>query len=282
MRALRVAVIALLIAGALVAPAIVARSQVGDASLHRLFTEANELYEAGDYAGAIERYESLARAGVDDATLYYNTGNAYYKIDDLGKAVLNYERALRLSPRDEDARQNLSLVEMQLKDKQFVPRQNRLRRAVAVLHHNLSSTEMFLLASIGFFALCLLGIVFVFRETTMVTRLYRWFSLLSPGRLIGLSKTQDMVGALVILALFFATTALSAWSKIEAESRRVRAVVVAEEIPVFASPTGDATLEFRLHEGTRVVVETARPNWIKIQLPGGLDGWVEADSIERI
>ena len=70
--------------------------------------------------------------------------------------------------------------------------------------------------------------------------------------------------------------------KIDAEAKRERAVIVAKEIAVFASPTSDATLEFRVHEGTRVIAEKSRSNWVKIRLPGGLDGWVDSAAIERI
>ena len=91
--------------------------------------------------------------------------------------------------------------------------------------------------------------------------------------------TSYMLG---VVAFFFATTALSARIKIDAEAKRERAVIVAKEIAVFASPTSDATLEFRVHEGTRVIAEKSRSNWVKIRLPGGLDGWVDSAAIERI
>ena len=165
---------------------------VDDVELHRVFKEANELYEAGEYAAAIERYGALAEAGVDDAALHYNTANAYYKINDLGRAVLNYERALRLEPRDRAARENLSLAETQLRDKQFVARQNRFWRAFGFLHSNLSATEIFIVSSLSFVALCLMGVLFVFRDSAFVAKLYGWVSFLSLGRLVGPGKTKTL------------------------------------------------------------------------------------------
>jgi hypothetical protein len=80
------------------------------AAQEEFFAEGNRLYQDGDYAGAVERYERIVEAGYDSGALRYNIGNAYFKLGDLGKAILNYERSLRLSPRDEDARANLELA----------------------------------------------------------------------------------------------------------------------------------------------------------------------------
>ena len=78
------------------------------------FTEqmakANESYEGGEYAQALEIYERLVEEGAVDPDLFYNLGNAYYKEGQPGRAVLYYKRALRLAPRDNDARTNLQLV----------------------------------------------------------------------------------------------------------------------------------------------------------------------------
>ncbi|MBP2681726.1 MAG: hypothetical protein H6Q78_1589, partial [Candidatus Krumholzibacteriota bacterium] len=167
----------------------------GPSRLKDLFAEGNALYEAGDYESAIDRYTSVVKAGVADKDLYYNLANAYYKIDDLGRAVLFYERAHRVAPRDRDVRENLGLVRSQLRDKQFVREQNRVTRTLVWPHNNLSARQMVSLASICYLLLCLLGIVFVFRDSVWVSTAYRWLSLVSPGRLAGLGKAQDLLAA---------------------------------------------------------------------------------------
>ena len=274
---MRLFVLALTLVAAAAAPAASSADALRD-----VFAEGNELYEAGDYIGAIERYESLVEQGVADQTLFYNTGNAYYKAQDLGNAVLYYERALRLAPRDGDVRENLELAESQLIDKQFVGKGNRFVRAVIFLHNNLSTREMFLLASLTWLLLCVSAIAFVFRDTVFVAGLYGRLSVLSPGRLVGLTRNQDMLTVTMVIGFLFATTGLSAALKVRAETQRSRAVVVVREVPVYSSPAQGATLEFRLHAGTRVSIERGRADWVKIHLPGGLDGWVEASATKRI
>lgn len=247
-----------------------------------VFAKGNALYEQGNYHGAIEQYTSLLDAGVMDKDLYYNLANSYYKNDDFGRAVLFYERARRLAPRDRDVRENLALVRSQLRDKQFVREQTRLVRAMAWLHDNLNAKEMTLLGSLCYLSLCLLGIVFVFRDSPPVSAAYRWLSFVSPGRLVGLTKTQDLLLALVVVSLLFVSTGSSAYRKTGQENGRRVAVVVESEAAVFSGPMVETTLQFKIHEGTLVRIREERNAWVRINLPGGLSGWVSASAVERV
>jgi tetratricopeptide (TPR) repeat protein len=245
-----------------------------------VFRSSNALYEAGDYPGAIREYRRLVDAGVVDGTLCYNLGNAYYKSDDLGNAVLFYRRSLRLQPRNADAKENLELVTSQLKDKQFVRNQNRLVTGVIWLHNNLSATEMIALGSVSYLVLCLLGIVLILRDSPTIAAVYRKISIVSPGRLIGLSFAQDLLVAMGIATVLLATTGISSYRKLV--NNRTEAVILADEIPVFSSPTEDATLQFKIHQGTVVNISDQRNEWIKVELPGGMSGWVASGSMERV
>ena len=82
-----------------------------------LMAEANAQYERGEYADAAQQYEALIDSGYEDAALYYNLGNAYFKNGDLGRAVLNYLRAEELSPRDPDIRANLEFARARTVDR---------------------------------------------------------------------------------------------------------------------------------------------------------------------
>jgi tetratricopeptide (TPR) repeat protein len=252
------------------------------ASPSGLFARANSLYESGDYAGAVEAYLGVVNGGIVDATLYYNLGNSFYKVNDLGKAVLFYERSLRLAPRDRDVRENLALVRTQLKDKQFVAEKNPVIQGIGWLHDNLRTGEMFWFASLSYLLLCTLAMVFIFRRTRVVSMWYRRLSVLSPARLLGLTLTQELLVAIALVSILVATSASSSYLKLQREIHPRDAVVLARETPVFGSPTEDATLQFRIHEGTTVTAGEVRRNWIRIQLPGGLSGWVSANSIQKI
>jgi tetratricopeptide (TPR) repeat protein len=257
-------------------------SRSASSDLAGIFARGNALYEGGDYEGAIDQYTALVGKGVADPVLYYNLGNAYYKVRDLGHAVLYYERARRLAPRDGDVRENLALVRAQLRDKQFVRDENRLVAAIGWLHNNLSAGEMTIAASIFYAVLCFLAIVFVLRETAWVSSAYRWFSYVSLGRLAGLSKTQDILAALAIAGILFVSTGISAYQKTENERSKTQAVVLGEEVSVLSGPTDDATLQFKIHQGTIVRIRDHRGGWMRIALPGGLSGWVSTSSMERV
>ena len=246
------------------------------------FERANAAYEAGNYAGAIDDYTRVVDAGVAVPDLFYNLGNACFKQGDLGRAVLWYERARRLAPRDPDVRENLGLTRSLLRDKQLVVSEPRWRHLLLAWHHDTTVGESAGIASALYvlFVLCAMG--FVFRETDAVSRAYVKISLLSPGRLLGLDKTQDLGMAVVIVAIVGSVFGASAVSKVRAERTRATGVVLSEEVSVFSGPSHDASVQFKVHEGTLVTVRDARPGWVRVDLPGDLSGWVDETSLDRI
>lgn len=247
-----------------------------------VFARANAAYEDGDYDAAIETYGQLVAMGAEDRDLYYNLGNAYFKSGRLGYAVLYYERARQLAPRDEDIRSNLALTRSLLADRQFVNSPGLIRRAIMWPHDNLSARESFVFASIAYALLTLAVIAFVFRGTRLVGGIYSRLSVLSPGRLFGLEMTQDMILGISVLAFILCLSGGSAVWKYRQESARDVGVIVEPEIAVYSGPSSDATLQYRIHEGTRVMVESNRAGWLEIELPGELSGWIRADAVERI
>ena len=76
-----------------------------------MFEDGNRQYQDGDYESALSSYLQVLEAGFESGALYYNIGNCYFKLGDLGRSILFYERALAENPRDDDARANLELAE---------------------------------------------------------------------------------------------------------------------------------------------------------------------------
>lgn len=259
-----------------------ANTGTGASGLRAVFERANASYDAGDYDEAVSLYGELVEAGVENADLFYNLGNAYYKTGQVGRAILNYERARRLAPRGEDIAENLSLARSLVRDRQFVDEAGWLHRAVMWPHDSLSTRETFVLTSVwyGLLILALLGLVF--RDTKWVSRVYAPLSMLSPGRLLGLDKTQDFILAICTTFLLAAVTGTSAYAKYREETQRARGVVVQEEVAVYSGPSTDSTLQFKVHEGTVVRVADERDRWAQVRLPGGLAGWVPRGTFERI
>jgi tetratricopeptide (TPR) repeat protein len=251
-------------------------------SPQELFKRGNELYEAGDFEEAAASYEEAVSRGANVSDLYYNLGNAYYKAGLLGRAVLNYERALRLAPRNDDARANLGLVRSLLRDKQFVEEPGVFKRIITWLNRNLNLRETILVSSLVYFILSIVVILFIFRETKAVSRFYSAVSMLSPGRFLGLEKSQDFLLATAVLTLILIASGVSAFGKYDAVRSKRAAVVVELEAPVYSGPSEESTLQFKIHEGTKVVTDETRPGWVQIELPGDLSGWIDNRLIERI
>jgi tetratricopeptide (TPR) repeat protein len=261
--------------------ASLARSQATETPA-QLFERANAAYEAGNYSAAVEDYEKVAGTGVAAPDLFYNLGNAYFKQGDLGRAVLWFERARRLAPRDADVSENLDLTRSLLRDQELLQASPRWRGVVLSWHHDTTTAESVALASVLFTLVCALGICFVFRDSETVSRAYRSISVLSPGRLLGLDKAQDLGLAMAFAALVTGAFAYSAVSKVRAEHARTTGVVLAEEASVFSGPSPNASVQFKVHEGTLVSVRDERAGWLRVELPGDLSGWIQEPSLARI
>ena len=248
----------------------------------QLFERANAAYEAGNYAAAVDDYERAAASGVTAPDLFYNLGNAYFKQGDLGRAVLWFERARRLAPRDDDVRENLDLTRSLLRDQELLAASPRWRSALLAWHRDTTTAESVAVASILFTLVCALGICFVFRDSETLSRVYRRVSILSPGRLLGLDKAQDLGLAMAFVLLLTGAFAYSAFSKVRAEDARSTGVVLAEEASVFSGPSPNASVQFKVHEGTLVSVRDERAGWLRVELPGDLSGWIQEPSLARI
>jgi len=246
------------------------------------FASGNAAYEAGDYHAAIDRYMEVADAGIVHRDLYYNLGNAYFKLTDVGHAVLWYERALALDPRNDDIRANLSVVRAMLRDQQLVQGRGGIRGALMAWHKKLSTEESVAVACVFYTLFTLAALCLIFRRSRPVRALYRVMSWVSPGRLFGLGMTGDVLLGMATTAVLALVFAGSAYVKVRESRVHTRSVVVSEEVSVFSGPSKDSTIQFKIHEGTIVSVRDGREGWVRVDLPGDLSGWVETSTVERI
>jgi tetratricopeptide (TPR) repeat protein len=222
--------------------------------------EANWLYEKGRYAEAAERYQALVDAGLAHAHLFYNLGNAYFRSGDLGRAVLNYQRAQRLSPRDLDIRANLTQAQAQTQDNITAEDTGAAAGLLRRLFEYVTPHELALRALIGWFALC---------------------SLLTAAILVALRR-QLLLYASGIVAILALGSVLSAGIRLVDENKRPPAVVVVDRITLRSGPGESYLAEFTLHAGAPVRVLEQRAGWARILLPGELQGWAPAAAFEQV
>ena len=219
-------------------------------------------YKKGNYQQAIKDYEGLLKNGVS-SELYYNLGNAYYRTDNITKAVLNYERALMLDPGNSDIRFNLQFARSKTIDK-IVPADEMFFITWYKAVVNYTSVDRW--ASIAVFSIC----------SVLVLLLIYLFGPNATVRKIG------FFGAGLFVVLFLLTN-LFAWQQKHQFDNRTGAIVISSSIGVKKTPARSASEDFILHEGTRVeIVDKTMAQWREIRLGDGREGWIPVSSIEEI
>ena len=225
-------------------------------------TEADSAYVQGDFHRAVSLYEAVLANG-QSADLYYNLGNAYYRLDDITRAVLNYERALKLSPGDADIRFNLQMAQSKTVDK-VVPESEMF--FVTWYHSvtNLNSVDGWARLALGALALAIvLALVYLFSNPVWMRKV-------------------GFFGAAAMLLLFLVSV-LFAWQQKREFAHRRGAIIMQGAVPVKSTPAKDGTDLFILHEGTKVnITDDSMREWKEIRVPDGKQGWVEATQIEVI
>jgi tetratricopeptide (TPR) repeat protein len=224
--------------------------------------EADSAYARGQYQQAISDYEALLKNGAS-ADLYYNLGNAYYRTENITRAVLNYERALLLSPGDRDIRFNLQLAQSKTIDK-IVPESEMF--FITWYHSlvNLMSVDGW--ARTAIFSLTLviiLSLLYLFSERIWLRKI-------------------GFFGGFVLLLLFVLSN-IFAWQQKQNLLFRKGAIVVAPLVTVKSTPAKNGTDLFILHEGTKVnITDGSMKGWKEIRLADGKEGWIESNKIETI
>lgn len=227
-----------------------------------VWDEANTAYINANYRRAIELYHSIEERGLASEKLYYNLGNAYFKIDDVGHAILYYNKALRLAPGDADIRYNLDVANSYTKDRIQVVPELFVARGVRSLRQTISGNAWAIL-SLLFFAALLFSVMVYLLVQSLLFRKVGFF------------------GAIVCLLLFAITTAFAVTERRHAISPE-EAIVMSASVSVKAAPDKNATDMFVLHEGTKVRVGDRIDQWTEITIADGNKGWLEDKTIEMI
>ena len=224
--------------------------------------EADSAYARGEFQQAIKDYEALLKQGAS-ADLYYNLGNAYYRTENITRAVLNYERALLLSPGDRDIRFNLQIAQSKTIDK-IVPESEMFFFTWYKTLVNLMSVDGWARTSLVSLALVIiLLLVYLFSDR------------------IWLRKIGFFGG--VVLLLLFVMSNVFAWQQKQNLLFRKGAIVITPSVTVKSTPANNGTDLFVLHEGTKVMItDSSMKGWKEIRIADGKEGWIESSQLEEI
>ena len=228
----------------------------------KLWDKANTAYINNDFPTAISLYETILASGRQSDKLFYNLGNAYFKEQKIGRAILNYNRALRLNPGNEDIRYNLQVAEKMTKDHIDAVPEFFVKTWFRDLRNLLSSTTWAVLSLV--FLTLMLGSALFYLLSRRLSR-----------------RKTGFYGTVLTFLLLLLTLGFASIDRTEAIDR-TSAIVLREAVAVKSSPDQNSTDLFILHEGTKVEISDRLNDWCEITIADGKKGWMECAKLETI
>lgn len=248
----------------------------GRTTAEACWKEGIAAYEAGDYARAVDNFEHVAALGEPSADLYYNLAGAYFKLGqqytpgqsrpfaggELGHAVLNYHRALRLNPALEDARYNLDIAVDHTNDTEAVP-DGFITTVWLALRNTMTSNGWMVVSLVAMALTLLLALLYLLAER-MVWRKVGFFV------------------ALTMAIVFITTTALALSSRASVVEDERAVVMCNDTTPVHASPDSASKIIRRPSQGVTVELLRDRGDWSEVLFLDGEKGWIRTANVEKI
>ncbi len=226
-------------------------------SLGEQFQKGTKAYDSGDYFSAVETFSDLIDKGYKRPEIYYNLGCAYFKTGSLGQAILNFDRALKLNPSDEDAKVNLEYARKFTIDKIEEPQKGFFAKLFEGAVNFLDINTGLIVSAVLFWMVCLtmMGIIW-----------FRW-----NNKFVWYIFT-------ILLIIFLSSAIVSAYHIKEDISAKI-GVLVAKQADIRTGPGEDFSLQFTAHEGLEFKLEELREGYWRIKLKNGLKGWVKSDAV---
>ena len=235
----------------------------GGSQVDSVWNAANAAYAEGRWNDALAGYEEISAMGWESAALYCNMGDALFKDGNIGKAILFYERSLKLDPSYSDARHNLELLNSMIQDR-IDPVPEFILKVWARDICYLMDSDSWAAAFLVFLAITL-AMLLLF--------------ILAPG--IGGRRAGFFTGLVTLLLAIFSIS-FSIWQKNEYMSAE-KAIVTRPVASVKSSPSSESATDlFVLHEGTKVTVIDKVGTWNNVELADGRQGWIPSADMEAI
>ncbi|MCJ7507138.1 MAG: tetratricopeptide repeat protein [candidate division Zixibacteria bacterium] len=225
-----------------------------------LFKEGNKAYQEGNYNRAIDCYKQIIDSGIKNHRVYYNLGNAYFRQNQLGRAITNYNLGLDLAPRDEDILANLQYIRLFVVDKIKEQSPNLLTENIDRILSFWTTNEMSLIFTVSYFLFVLLLILWIFSRT----------------------KRVILNTIVIILLVVFVVSGVGFGLKLYNTSVVTKGVVVADKVDIKSGPGEEWTSQFTAHQGLELVIKGEASGWYQIILPNQVIGWLPEKAVEKI
>lgn len=237
-------------------------STIGFGQNNQLFEQGNTLYNDGKYQEAINKYMAILETDVHSAELYFNLGNAHYKLNNIAPSIYYFEKALQIQPNDSEIQNNLNFARnMTLDAIDVIP-----EVGISKVLNNASNV-------FSFDTWAILAVCFVIVSVFLFINYY-----LSNG-----PKTKRFSFTFGFAAIFLMIGSLTAaFHKFNLDKNNKPAIVFVQETRVRNEPNLRSEEAFRLHEGAKVQVLDTIENWKKIKLSDGKTGWISGSDIQLL
>lgn len=222
---------------------------------------AKSYYNQERYAEAAEAWEKLTNEGSQISSIYYNLGNAYFKNNEIALAILNYERALKLSPGDEDIQHNLQIAQSHIADKvEAIP---------------------------DLFFIVWLNQLNMWQSTNT----WAWFSIISFVFLLMLvtwrllrrqTNKQRLIFIFAIIMFFLSAFSMFLALRAKYSFHKDQEAIIMKDCLIKSSPSETGTNLFEVHEGLKIEIQDSVNNYTEIRLADGKKGWIDSDIPEKI
>ncbi|WP_233565239.1 tetratricopeptide repeat protein [Aquimarina sp. AD10] len=226
------------------------------------FQRGNSLYNQEKYQEAIDAYKSIIDAGKESASLYYNLGNAHYKLSNIGPSVYYYEKALELAPNDTDIKNNLKFAQNATIDAIDVIPEGVISRTINTFTNTLDFDSWAWFSVFSVIAFVLLFILYYTARTSTKKRMF-------------------FIGSWLVLCIGLIGV-LFAFRQYNAIKNNQFGVVFAQQTTIKSEPNLRSEEVFELHEGTKIQVLETVNNWKKIKLADGKIGWIPAADVKEL
>lgn len=231
-------------------------------SNEKMVIDANKAYADGKYKNSIELYEKILNSGSESFELYYNLGNAHFKMNNYPNAIFYYEKALELNPDDENTEFNLKIANSKIIDKiEEVPLPFYKKWKLALSDLFTVNTWAFIII-ITFVLFLLLIINYLIAYSVRVRKLSFWSA--------------------VLIFLFFLMFNYLAYDQYSRVKNSFEAIVFDPSVNVKSSPDEKSTDIFVIHDGTKVKIRDRVGDWVEIYIANGSIGWIKASAIKEI
>lgn len=227
-----------------------------------LFEQGNTFYNDGNYTQAIEKYQAILDSGKHSAELYFNLGNAYYKLNNIAPSIYYYEKALQLAPNDKDILNNIAFARNMTID---------VVDTIPEIGFSKFVNTMTTMLSFDAWSFISVGFVILF----VILFLSYYFSYTSAKKRIAFVVSTVSI-------VFACTSVAFAYRNYNLKKNDKPAIVFAKESQIKSEPNLRSTEAFKLHEGTKVQILDTVNNWKRIKLADGKTGWIVNDDIKAL